>query len=264
MNPMNSCTSDLSALTHPTRPDCTTVRAGPDIQGTTMNLSTTEFARPAAGIAFTATTVAVLADSAVEGDGAARLDPQVASEVLTLRSDALTTFAHLLTFLGSEVVVSVAWLILALVLLERRGPRIAGLSAIAMAISASLTVGAKLAIGRPRPTAIDRLGPLDSSYSFPSGHALNSAVLLGLACLLLVPLLRDRGVRLVAYGAATLLAVGIGASRVYLGYHWTTDVLASWAIAATLLMVAHAAQGMLTARSTRSGSGQVGSTRVET
>ncbi len=71
---------------------------------------------------------------------------------------------------------------------------------------------------------VDRLGPVDSSYSFPSGHTLGSAVLLGIVLLLLVPMIRARAPRVVATAGITALALGIGLSRVYLGYHWASDV----------------------------------------
>lgn len=211
----------------------------------------------AAAVAFTA-----LADSATEGDGLARLDPSLTADVVQSRTTLLTTAARTLTFLGSELVVGILALGLVILLLERRGPRHAILAMAAMSVSAALTVGVKLGVGRARPGAADRLGPFDSTYSFPSGHTLNSAVLLGVACLLLVPIIRRGSLRLVAYAVALVLAVGIGASRVYLGYHWTTDVLASWTIAAALLAVV-----LVVDRSSKpadqSGGSQVGRATVE-
>jgi undecaprenyl-diphosphatase len=183
--------------------------------------------------------VLALADAAREHDGASRIDPQVASDVLDIRSQLLTRAAQVLTFLGSEPVVGALVLVLAIVLLERRGPFFAAAAAVAMAASAALTVGVKLAVERGRPPAVDRLGAVDSSYSFPSGHALNSAMLLGLVVVLAGPIIDGRFRRAAMVIAAVLLALGIGASRVYLGYHWTTDILASWLIATSLLAVVH-------------------------
>ncbi len=193
---------------------------------------------PAAVVAAALGGVLVLADSAREHDGVtARLDPHVAADVLDVRAPMLTHAARLLTLLGSEPVVGALALVLVVLLLERRGPFMAGCAAAAMAGAAALTVGVKLVIGRARPGPVERLGPLDSSYSFPSGHTLNSAVLLGLVVLLLVPLIADRRRRIAAVFGAGLLALGIGLSRVYLGYHWASDVLASWLLAISVLAV---------------------------
>ncbi|MCW2840210.1 MAG: phosphatidic acid phosphatase, partial [Aeromicrobium sp.] len=142
-------------------------------------------------------------------------------------------------------------------------PRPAIIAAAAMAVSAGLTVAVKTTFGRARPGATDRLGPFDSTYSFPSGHTLNSAVFLGLVCLLLVPLLSKRRARLGAYGLAVALAVGVGGSRIYLGYHWTTDVLASWTIATMLLTVVHVVNRHLTRRARQSGNVQVDRATVD-
>lgn len=152
---------------------------------------------------------------------------------------------------------------LIMVLLARRGSRHALVAAVAMATSAAVTVGAKMAVERARPGAADRLGAFDGTYSFPSGHTLNSAVFLGLVCLLLIPLLVQRSARIGAHGAAVLLAAGIGASRIYLGYHWTTDVLASWLIAAALLSVVYIVSRVLLSPPTQSGNSQVEQVTVD-
>lgn len=212
---------------------------------------------PLAVIALAAAAFATLAESVNDGHGLASIDPTVTGDVVEHRTSALTATAQLLSFVGSEVVLAVLALGLVVVLLERCGPRPAALAAVAMASSVGLTVGVKAVFERARPGTSDRLGAFDSSYSFPSGHSLNSAVFLGVACLLLVRLLPHRGARIGAYCGAMALAIGIGMSRVYLGYHWTTDVLASWTIAAMLLTVVHLTQQKLTTPARQSGSVQV-------
>lgn len=214
-------------------------------------------AGPLAAITIAAVAFTALADSVIEGDDLVSIDPTVTSDLVDHRTSALTTAAHLLSFIGSEVILAVLSICLIIVLLERRGPGPACIAAGAMATSAGATVGVKAVFGRARPDASDRLGAFDSTYSFPSGHTLNSAVFLGLVCLLLVPLLSQRRTRIGAYGAAAVLAIGIGTSRIYLGYHWTTDVLASWSIAAVLLTVVHVINWKLATPAQRSGSVQV-------
>lgn len=182
----------------------------------------------------------LLADAAVEHDGAARIDPGVARDVVLHRSGPLTAAARLLTAAGSELVIGILAVLVVVALLRRRRIAAAITVAVGMAGSAALTVGLKLAIGRDRPGTALRLGPADESFSFPSGHTLNSAVLLGLTVLFLVPLLRRRALRAAAAVTAVLLALGVGLSRVYLGYHWMTDVVASWLVAtAWLTLVLH-------------------------
>lgn len=195
--------------------------------------------------------VVVFADAAAEGNGVTGLDPSVAREVLDDRSAVLTTLAHLLTFLGSEVVVGVLGIALMLGLYFRGRVLQAAAVAVAMAGSVTWIVVLKRVVGRARPGSMDRLGPVDHSYSFPSGHTLDSAVLLGLALLFLVPMIRRRWSRWLVGLAAVALAVGIGLSRLYLGYHWATDVTASWLLAFAWLTLVHAVYVVLGQRRRR-------------
>ena len=69
--------------------------------------------------------------------------------------------------------------------------------------------------------------------SFPSGHSLNSSVVYLTLALLVTPLLPRRNARGFVIGAALVLVLLIGISRLYLGVHWLTDVLAGWAFGLT-------------------------------
>lgn len=174
--------------------------------------------------------VGYLADSAREHDGPSRLDPVVAADVLGLRSGPATALAHVLSFVGSEVVVGGIALVLLGVLLWRRRLDQAVPFAVAVAGAAILTAALKALVARPRPPRPDVLGAVDHSYSFPSGHTLTSAVLIALVVWLLWCRTTHLG-RVLLVESGALLAFAIGASRVYLGYHWLTDVVASWLVA---------------------------------
>jgi membrane-associated phospholipid phosphatase len=180
--------------------------------------------------------VLTLADAGREHDGPSRVDPIIAADVLKVRAPGLTDLARVFTFLGSEVVVGGLAIVVFGALLMLRRSRDAGVFAIGIGGSAFLTVAVKLLVARPRPGSVDRLGALDTTYSFPSGHTLNSTVFVALVVWLLWPGLRHAGhVALVAGGA--VVALGVGASRVYLGYHWLTDVLASVLLALAWLSI---------------------------
>ena len=110
------------------------------------------------------------------------------------------------------------WLTLALVL--------------AGTISGSLVVSmVKAIVGRVRPTVTDHLVQVYDA-SFPSGHAANSACVYLTLALLLLQITKGRAVKRYILVVTMLLVTAIGVSRVYLGVHWPSDVLAGWTFGA--------------------------------
>ena len=90
-----------------------------------------------------------------------------------------------------------------------------------------LNKGLKLYYSRPRPDYVTPLLHVDS-YSFPSGHALLAAVIYLTLGALMVRFVGPRPLKIYVLGIALLLAFIVGVSRVYLGVHYPTDVLAGW------------------------------------
>lgn len=115
-------------------------------------------------------------------------------------------------------------------------------------IGQAISSGTKDLLGRARPPVSVALIEQPASHSLPSGHAMMSLLFLGL---LLIVFLDDtgryrraggtwgRGVvsRTVVVFVAAVLALLIGVSRVFLGVHWASDVVAGWALAALWLTV---------------------------
>lgn len=94
--------------------------------------------------------------------------------------------------------------------------------------SALLNLGAKHLFARERPSLWESIAP-ESSFSFPSGHAMGSMTL---ACVLVFLAWHTRW-RWIVLAAASIFVMLVGLSRVYLGVHYPSDILAGWAAALT-------------------------------
>jgi membrane-associated phospholipid phosphatase len=95
---------------------------------------------------------------------------------------------------------------------------------------------------RPRPEAFFGVAP--ANYSFPSGHALVSLCFYPVLAEILIDEEWPRGRRFAARVIAALLSGSIGLSRIYLGVHYPTDVLAGYAAAIAWLATLRAIQGL--------------------
>ncbi len=93
---------------------------------------------------------------------------------------------------------------------------------------ALLSTALKGLYSRPRSDVVPHLA-YATSYSFPSGHAMLSAVVYLTLGALLARLVQGRWTKLYFVGVAVLLTILVGSSRVYLGVHYPTDVAAGWA-----------------------------------
>jgi undecaprenyl-diphosphatase len=76
------------------------------------------------------------------------------------------------------------------------------------------------------------------SASFPSGHSTLSAATFLTLAMLIASLEPNRGTKHLVFALAALLVLGIGFSRVYLGVHWPSDVLAGWCLGAAWALAA--------------------------
>jgi undecaprenyl-diphosphatase len=133
-----------------------------------------------------------------------------------------------ITALGSTTVLTLVVLVTACFLTLRRRFRSALLVLAATSLGALAVTLVKALVARSRPDLIDRLME-EASHSFPSGHAANSAIVYLTLATLLFPVVRGWRMRGFVLGVAMLLVGLIGVSRVYLGVHWPSDVLAGWA-----------------------------------
>nr|WP_232541644.1 phosphatase PAP2 family protein [Nocardia bovistercoris] len=157
---------------------------------------------------------------------------------LTHRDPTLTVAAKGLTTVGGPLGVSAVTALAALVLGWRRRGFVAA-SAVLGIVTVAFTASSltKLAVARERPPQVARLVPEDN-YSFPSGHVTAITALAG-ALLLVYALGRPTRARIaVAVTLAVTVVTTVGATRLYLGVHWLTDVVGGVILGVTVVCAA--------------------------
>jgi len=129
---------------------------------------------------------------------------------------------------GSTVLVLVVAAVVGFLLLQTRY-RSALFVAVTAASGELLNAAMKYVFNRPRPSIVPQLRAVFST-SFPSGHAMESAIVYLTLGAILMRAADNRLTKLYILGIAMLLTALVGISRVYLGVHYPTDVIGGWII----------------------------------
>lgn len=196
-----------------------------------------------------------LLDSVREADDVAAFDRPVLAWLVASRGAPVTAVLRAVTFISGPLVLPVVVAVVCLVWGLVRGQwwrplLLAG----AMAGSSALSLLVKGLVARPRPPVGTMFVPgAQTTASFPSGHTLGAATLLFVAGYLVVSR-RPTVLRLVGWGIGALAGAGlVGLSRLYLGYHFLTDVLAALALAVAILGIVSIIDRLPRPRAVRTG-----------
>lgn len=181
-----------------------------------------------------------LADAVEDRTGVAAWDGPVMDWLAAHRTGQATALLGEVSAVGGTAGMAVVTAVVAMLLFLRGHRELAVVLVVGAFSAAALTTGLKDLYARSRPPAADQLVP-ETNYSLPSGHALGSVVVLGLDAMLAVLLARRAVLRVAAVVVALAAVLTIGASRLYLGVHWLTDVAAAWAVGGAWLAVCCAA-----------------------
>lgn len=154
------------------------------------------------------------------------LDTAISQIIYSLRNPFLTNVMYVFTFLGSDILLLFSSLI-TIFLVLRKHKHEALLFIFVLGMTALVNIFLKSVIQRPRPT-IDPLLTITNSYSFPSGHAMNSFVFYTLLAYFVYHFTKKKRLSTIISTFSLLLIALIGLSRVYLGVHYPTDVLGGY------------------------------------
>jgi undecaprenyl-diphosphatase len=170
-----------------------------------------------------------LGNEVLQGD-TEHFDQVIRDWVHRFASAGMTRAMNAVSLLGYDILIA-ELLIAFAVFAWLRWRRAAVWLAIAMTGSLALDLALKYIYHRTRPTAY--FGSAPHSYSFPSGHALCSFCFYGVLAGLFSARIKSLSWRVLIWVAAGALVVAIGLSRIYLGVHYPSDVLAGY-LAATV------------------------------
>jgi undecaprenyl-diphosphatase len=178
--------------------------------------------------------IGALALAVTEISVVARADVALAGAIHAQAADWLTsTWLAVSDVAATEVILLATTVIVGLLIVGNhwRGAVALALSVVTAQVVVQLL---KLLVSRPRPEAEGAIVD-PSGFSFPSAHSASSVALYLMLAVIATGLLRHR-LRAVAYIAAALVILLVGFSRVYLGAHYPTDVLAGWLLGGVVVL----------------------------
>jgi membrane-associated phospholipid phosphatase len=173
--------------------------------------------------------------AAFAGVGPARFDAAALNESVEERSAGLNGLAIVITNLGSTAAMAVLAVLVGAFCWWRGRRSDAVLAVVAMSTASVVFTLLKRSLDRARPPIADRLVAA-ANESLPSGHATMAVVVIGTVVVLAWAGL-GVGARVAAVLAAAAWVGAVGATRVYLGVHWFSDVIAGWLVGAAWLAV---------------------------
>jgi membrane protein DedA with SNARE-associated domain/membrane-associated phospholipid phosphatase len=177
----------------------------------------------AAIIVASLTALGNLAIRATSAGAVSNMDISMFTLMREMRNAPADEIMIVLTMLGDSIVMAMLSVTIIAWLVWRKAYRAAMAASIAIVSAKLFEILVKFGIQRPRPMELAYNGA--EFFGFPSGHATMAAVIFGILAVLVSHSMGRWG-RALVYGACAASVVAIGYSRIYLGAHWLSDVLA--------------------------------------
>lgn len=162
-------------------------------------------------------------------------DEEVLRKFQEFENPKLTIAARIVTSLGDKETAVMSVLAVAGILWAV-GRRRESIAALLILISESLGLLSKALIDRPRPEFI-LFPPVPDSGAFPSGHAIHAVLFFGFLMFMVMDNTKSRSLKIVALITLPLIILSVGVSRVYLGFHWPSDVLGGYIFGGVCLWI---------------------------
>ena len=161
-------------------------------------------------------------------------DNVIYNAIISLKSDSVTKFFKLITKLCNEKFIIIATLLIFIILLFKK-KKIGFILTLNVLLCSGLNTLIKHIFLRPRPVGLKLIK--QGGYSFPSGHSMMAVAFFGILIYLVCKSKWKKWIKILLSSLLTVLILLIGISRIYLGVHFASDVLAGFAIALSYLII---------------------------
>jgi undecaprenyl-diphosphatase len=186
-------------------------------------------------LAIIATVVFLFLSKQVLGQKTIEFDTHILQYFLSIQNSSLTLFFVTLAFIGKPTFLVIVDVLFSLFLWTKNKISMAIVYFIIGNGAAGFNLFLKSFLGRERPALWDRIVEV-KHLSYPSAHAMNSVVVYGLICYYLMNQFKPW--RWLIFACTFLLVILIGLSRLYLGVHWPTDIIAGYIMGFVWLSIA--------------------------
>ena len=159
-------------------------------------------------------------------------DDVIYEKIYSIRSDFFDTFFISITKLGNTISVIVITLFLLCFLKRKDRILLVG----SLVFTTLINQAIKYLIQRPRPPLERRLVK-QGGYSFPSGHTMGALCLYGVLLYFVITKIKNKRLRYILTILFVFLAISIGVSRIYVGVHYPSDVLAGYLLEIPILII---------------------------
>lgn len=149
-----------------------------------------------------------------------------------LISQNITPIVKVITNLGSAMIL-IIFAISAFILIKDK--KIGSFIILNLALSASINFAIKNILQRERPIGFRLIE--EKGYSFPSGHSMTSFAFYGLIIYFIYKNIENKYIKYISIAILSTIVLSVGISRIYLGVHYTTDVLAGFLLSLSYLIV---------------------------
>jgi undecaprenyl-diphosphatase len=161
-------------------------------------------------------------------------DNVIYNAIISLKSDSVTTFFKLITKLCNEKFIIIATVLIFIILLFKK-KKVGFILTLNVLLCSGLNTLIKHIFLRPRPVGLKLIK--QGGYSFPSGHSMMAVAFFGILIYLVCKSKWKKWIKILLSSLLTVLILLIGISRIYLGVHFASDVLAGFAIALSYLII---------------------------